>query len=178
MADKLTLARPYARAAFEYALTASALSDWGEALRLLSVAFDSPLFVRLIKNPQADYQQLLKVLVAVLGDKQPKDLENFLNLLIEYKRLDLLPEISRLFAALVAEREQIVDVQLSSAFSVSDEMAQKFVEALQTLLGRNVKLEREVDTSLLGGAIVRAGDKVIDDSVRTKLRRLHDAMVS
>jgi F-type H+-transporting ATPase subunit delta len=99
-------------------------------------------------------------------------------LLAENKRLQLLPEISELFESLKANQEMTIDVELSTAFELNKDVVKKITQALQTRLNREIKLQTRVDRNLIGGAVIRAGDTVIDSSVRGKLTKLAEAMNS
>jgi F-type H+-transporting ATPase subunit delta len=100
------------------------------------------------------------------------------HLLAENKRLVLLPEISLLFENLKANQEKSVDVEITTAFEISSDVSSKLAQALKDRLQREIKLATSVDQSLIGGAIIRAGDNVIDGSVRGKLSKLAESMNS
>ena len=187
MADNNTIARPYARAAFELARQKRALGKWSEALAAAGEALADGQAVRFLSHPALSDEQKLDFLTDLMkkaagkssvlsgSDKQGK---NFLKLLIEYDRVAVLPEISQQFEALRAAVENTVDVTVISAVALSAAQKKAMTEALQARLGRTVNLEAEVDESLIGGAVIRAGDVVIDGSLRSKLKGLSNALVS
>ena len=176
MAELTTLARPYAKAAFEFARAAKDLSGWSDALTQAALVaatepmqalFDSPSVTRSEKG-----EKFRQVCAEALGEKQ----QNFIQVLAENSRLNLLPEILELFELYKAAQEKTVDVDIQTAYDITPELEQKLAAALAKKLDRDVSLNTSVDKSLLGGALIRAGDTVIDGSVRGRLARLSEAM--
>jgi F-type H+-transporting ATPase subunit delta len=177
MTEKLTtIARPYALAAFEYALDKNNLASWESMLRMASQIVQDKTMVTLLSNPDITQQQLVEVFSEILADKMDNEKRNFLDLLAEYGRLDALPEMAELFAKYRAEHEKTITVQVSSAIPLSATHQQKIIDALTKRLKRKVSLQCEVDESLIGGALIRAGDLVIDGSIRGKLDRLIESI--
>jgi F-type H+-transporting ATPase subunit delta len=117
-------------------------------------------------------------LLEVCGDALSAKVQNFVCVLAENKRVELLPEISTLFEQLKANQERSVDVDVVSAFALDSDLQQRLAQALRSKLQREVTINASVDTSLLGGVLVRAGDVVIDGSVRGRLAKLAQAMTS
>lgn len=178
MAESITLARPYAKAAFEVALAANELSAWSQALSLLAnVAASEQVRLHLL-SPALTAAQQAETLINLCGDELSPKVHKLINVLAENKRLTLLGEISELFEALKAAQEKTVDVELSTAFELNQEVVNKITQALKTRLNREIKLLTRVDKNLIGGAVIRAGDTVIDSSVRGKLTKLAEAMNS
>lgn len=178
MAESITLARPYAKAAFEVALAANELGDWSKSLRLLaSVGADEVVRKKLL-SPSLTATQQAETLIGVCGEELSPKTQNLVRLLAENKRLTLLDEISELFDTMKANQEKSIDVELSTAFELNKDVVNKITQALQTRLNRDIKLQTRVDRNLIGGAIIRAGDTVIDSSVRGKLTKLAEAMNS
>ncbi len=178
MAESITLARPYAKAAFEVALAAKELSDWSKSLQLLaSVAANEAVRKKLL-SPALTATQQAETLIGVCGDALSLKTQNLVRVLAENKRLTLLGEISELFDMLKANQEKSIDVELSTAFELNKDVVNKITQALQTRLNREIKLQTRVDKNLIGGAVIRAGDTVIDSSVRGKLTKLAEAMNS
>lgn len=171
MADFSTIARPYARAAFEYAREHKALAGWSENLRVLAAAAEHDEVQPLLgNNPKVTPAMLVELFTGLV--KLDEAQRNFVRLLAARRRLRALPAIAAEFAALRAAAESRVDVELRAATEVEKGLADKIAAALKQRLGRDVALQTVVDESLLGGAVIRAGDLVIDDSVRGKLDRL------
>ncbi len=178
MAELSTLARPYAKAAFEYALGKGCLEQWlAQLATAASVAVDSKV-ESLLSDPALTAEQQAGALAQLCGDDLDAGARNFLAILADNKRLSLLPEINAQFAAFKAGQEKSVDVEVVSPFAVEDATAEQLAAALGKRLERDVKVTTTVDESLLGGLLIRAGDTVIDGSVRGKLSKLAEAMNS
>ena len=176
MAELATLARPYASAAFRIAKSDSELDVWSRMLTLLAGASKEPVVKRLLASPDMeDGAKATKLAELFRGDLSDRG-RRFLGVLAENKRLDLLPEISTQFEARRAEEEQTLDVEVISAFPLSDEQAAKLKGALERKYGRDVNLTSSVDQGLVGGAIIRAGDNVIDGSVQGRLAKLKESL--
>lgn len=178
MADLTTLARPYAKAAFEVALENKALDQWSRMLTLTASVASIESVSALLSSPVLAAEQRAAVLIDVCGDELDRNGQNFISLLAENKRLQLLAEISANFEVLKANQQKSVDVEITTAFEISPESTEKLAAALKARLQRDIKLSSKVDPGLLGGALIRAGDTVIDDSVRGKLKKLAEAMNS
>jgi F-type H+-transporting ATPase subunit delta len=182
MSDFGAVARPYARAVFDLALAAGQLDAWARGLAAAAAVVGDKAAREFLGRPGLGVAKrsefVLAVAKAMPGGEVLGTAEgtNLLKLLAENDRLAALPEISAQFDALKAEQENKVKVRLVSAATVDAAEAQKISGALSKKLGRQVELELEVDASLIGGAIVRAEDMVIDDSLRTRLQRLASAL--
>ena len=176
MAETTTVARPYARAAFEQAFATRELKRWSDLLQTATVVAADPSMRNLLVSPQVGYQQkadlLLDIAGAVCTDGIPEQARNFIVLLAQNRRLGLLPPIAALFEKLRAEAEKTVDAEVVSAFPVEDTQRDEIAQNLEKRLKRSILLHCKVDEALIGGAIVRAGDLVIDGSVRGQLQRL------
>lgn len=172
MAEKSTIARPYAQAVYQLATKHAALAQWSDMLALVAAIVSDPDMQRLISNPRVDKATLVSLIKDVCGDKLDETGLNMLQVLAENHRLTLLPEILVQFEIYRAEAEKTVQAQVIAAYPVSDQQQLSIVAALKKRLGREVTLECRVDESLLGGAIIRAGDIVIDGSVTGHLGRL------
>jgi F-type H+-transporting ATPase subunit delta len=133
---------------------------------------------RRLLSPALTATQQSETLINLCGDELSPTVHKLIIVLAENKRLTLLGEISELFAALKAAQEKTVDVELSTAFELNQEVVNKITQALKTRLNREIKLLTRVDKNLIGGAVIRAGDTVIDSSVRGKLTKLAEAMNS
>lgn len=176
MSEAITAARPYAQAAFEEAKKQGDFNSWSEVLLAGAEAMANEEVMVAVTSPSTTNKQLDEIMLA-LCDAKPGSLQaNFIRLLVENQRLLLLPEIAAMYESLRAEEEKSVDVTVSSAFDLDDGQKQKIVEALKKRFGREVKLSCKVDGDLLGGVVIRAGDKVIDGSARTRLSEMANAL--
>lgn len=171
MAEKATIARPYAKAAFESARQHNALESWSKVLATASSVVQDERVARLLSSPRVTPEQLSGLIGEIVGqlDEQTR---NFLATLASNRRLAFLPEIASMYEALRAEAENTADVQVVSAVALNEAQKQRLSSALKKRLKREVRLHCEVDASLIGGAIVRAGDFVIDGSLKARLDRL------
>ena len=176
MAELTTLARPYAKAAFEAARESNDLRQWLEVLGLANAVSQQANVQELIFSPALSWQQKAETFVGLIGDSVPKQLVNFISLLAENRRLSLLPEIYLLFDLYKAELEKTVEVDVQTAYPLKPDLEKVLAETLAKKLNREVSLHASVDKSLLGGALIRAGDTVIDGSVRGRLAKLAEAM--
>jgi F-type H+-transporting ATPase subunit delta len=172
MADKSTIARPYARAAFEEAKGDKRLAQWSEALRTGAAVIKDPRVHHLLGNPHVTPKQLAQLLSEIAGDSLDEDGKNFVSTLAENRRLGYLPEISKLFDQLKDAAEGVVDVTVTSAAPLDEQQQRVLAEALRKRLKRDVRLHTETDAALIGGAVLRAGDLVIDGSLRTRLEQI------
>ena len=178
MADLTTLARPYARAAFEVAMQGNDLDNWSNMLSLVARVSSIDSVRVVLGSPTLTAEQLAQTMIDICGEDLDKKGQNFLALLAENKRLGLLVEISAIYEIFKANQEKSIDVEITTAFEVSSEASDKLAKALKKRLQREINLESKVDPGLLGGAVIRAGDTVIDSSVRGKLTKLAEAMNS
>ncbi len=176
MAEAITVARPYAQAAFDEARELGELKSWSDMLQSLAQVVINPEVRAIITSPRIIKSQLVDLMLALPGDKMSEIQQSFVKLLVEGQRLTLLPEIVMLFEVMRAEAEKNVDVIVTSAFDLSEAQKQKIAEALQKRMGREIRLSCETDRKLLGGVVIRAGDKVIDGSARTHLSELANAL--
>ena len=178
MAELTTLARPYAKAAFEFADATGELQKWSEMLALAAAVAQQDGMVKALSSPALTTEQKAKAFVDVCGDELDKAAINLIGALAKNQRLKLLPEVIQLFEAHKAQRELSVDVEVTTAFELSSELQDKLAKALSAKLKREVFLSTSIDKTILGGALVRAGDTVIDGSVRGRLVKLAEAMNS
>ena len=173
MSQALTLARPYARAAFAIAREGNALPAWSDALAFAARVAADPTVAALLGNPgliQADAVTLLA------PEGADATFGNFLGLLFENRRLPLLPEIAGMFDELRFEAERVVKAKVTSAVPMPAAELDTIKAALKKRFGRDVEVETAVDESLIGGAVIDAGDVVIDGSLKGKLGRLQAAL--
>ena len=175
MAEKATIARPYARAAFEHARDAGALAAWSQLLAAGAAVAAAPGAEALLGNPRVAPEQLVELIASVAaesGARVDAGGRNFLGVLAQGRRLGYLPEIAAQFEARRAEVENTIDVEVTTALALEPAQRAALEAALGRRFGRKVRLAETVDGALVGGAIVRAGDLVIDGSLRGRLARL------
>ncbi len=176
MAERLTQARPYGKAAFEHARERKDFARWSQLLSVTAAAVSDPGVARLLANPRVTPAQLCELLAEIAGVKPRAKLDehrrNFLETLAHNRRLGLLPEIASIYEALRAQTENIADVQVISAFPLEATQQERLTAALRKRMGCEIRLSCEVDPQLIGGAVVRSGDMVIDGSLRARLERL------
>ncbi|MFT4671098.1 MAG: F-type H+-transporting ATPase subunit delta [Pseudohongiellaceae bacterium] len=178
MAEISTLARPYAKAAFQVALQDSSLDAWSKMLSMSAAITINEKVGALLTDPSLSSEQLAAIFIELCADELNDKGRNFVNLLAENKRLVLLPAISEQFDALKANQEKTLNVEVTSAYELSSETLDKLADSLKTRLQRDIILNTNVDQSLLGGAVIRTDDTVIDSSVRGKLVKLAESMNS
>lgn len=178
MAELITVARPYAKAVFAEAGEKSALDAWSDDLAILAAYAADADMAKVLVHPSLTAEQKIQALTDVCGDKLNEAAKNLVAVLAENKRLALLPEIAELYEEMKAQLQNTVDVVVTSAMELTSGQAEKLAAALKAKLQCDVRLTSEVDESLIGGAIIRAGDLVIDGSVIGKLSKLAEAMKS
>lgn len=178
MAELTTLARPYAKAAFEYALAANKLQSWFEALEVAAAIAEQDQMKKALSSSVLSAEQKASVFVQVCGEKLDEKLKNFIRTLASNKRLALLPYIKELFAKMKAQQEKSIEVEVTAAYELPVDLINKLAQALSAKLSRVVTVQSSVDKSLLGGAIIHTGDMVIDGSIRGRLAKLAEAMKS
>lgn len=187
MADNNTIARPYAEAVFELAREANALGAWSGALATAADFMAGGEVADFLASPVLSDEKRLEFVTGLIASGGPESSllaggdrrgTNFLKLLIENDRLAVLPEIATHFEELKAKTENVVDVTVTSATPLDDAQKQTIASALKTRLGREIRLETELDENLIGGAVIRAGDVVIDGSLRARLEGLAGALTA
>lgn len=176
MAELTTYARPYAKAVFEQALANHQLQDWAQALATLAAVSGDEKVKALLKSPTLTAADKSALLANLCGEALSVQQKAFIQLLADNKRLSVLPDINRLFLAYKASHEKTLDVEISTAFELDSAWQEKLTQALSAKLNCQVQLTTRLDKTLLGGALVRAGDTVIDGSVRGRLAKLAEAM--
>lgn len=175
MSELTTVARPYAKAAFDFAVEKNAVTAWQDMLAFAGeVAKNEDMHQLLTGAVAAD--TLADLFIKVCGEQLDEHGQNLVKVLAENKRLAALPEISVLFDAFKAEYDKEVDVDVTSATALSDAQVKELSGSLEKRLARKVKLNCNVDPALIAGFVVKAGDTVIDGSVKSKLNRLADAL--
>ena len=176
MAEPSTVARPYAEAAFRLADEAGALAKWAQMLvALAEVAKDAKVRAA-VADPKLTDAQRAGLFISILGGNLTGEAENFLRVLAQNDRLELLPEIRQQFEALKNEREGVVEAEVQSAFELSDAQLKDLIQRLEKKTGRRVRAHVSVDRELIGGVKIVLGDKVIDGSARAQLGALETAL--
>jgi F-type H+-transporting ATPase subunit delta len=183
VADNNTVARPYAKAIFEVASEAGALGDWSGSLNIAGDLLADKGLVEYLRAPELSDERRLEFLTGLFdkagaGKLSGKDNKgtNFLKLLLENRRIAVLPEISEHFEALKAKVENSVDAIITSAAPLNAAQEKEIASSLRKRLGRDVRITTEIDETLIGGAVIRAGDVVIDGSLRARLEGLANAL--
>jgi F-type H+-transporting ATPase subunit delta len=176
MAESITIARPYAKAAFSAAKDSGTLDQWSEMLAYSSLVAKNENMVVVLDHPALTSQQKASVFNDACGDKLNEHAQNLAYVLSEHGRISLLPEIANLFEAFKAQLEHSVDVEIESAFDLGTEQQEKLAQALTAKLDRTVNITASVNSELMGGAIIRTQDLVIDASVKGKLAKLAEAI--
>ncbi len=178
MAEKSTIARPYAKALFALAREQDKLAQRSQALEAAAMVVSDERVRKLLGSPQVTPATLGELVAettaSVLNGRGGLDAQerNFIDVLAANRRLGLLPEIADAFAKLRAESENTVDVTVTSATALDEKQQQQYASALKQRLKRDVRLHYRVDPALLGGAVLQADDLVIDGSLRGRLERL------
>jgi len=178
MANLLSIARPYALAAFETAREAKELSIWNDFLDVAATMVNDKTVQKLLANPFTSSEKLFELFHYILSSYINTERQNFLLLLIQNKRLGLLPEISKLFHLYHAAFEKMSKVKIITAIQIEKEYKEKLSHSLSKRMGSDITLECEIDPNIIGGAIIKLGDKVIDGSIRGQLNRLREALSS
>lgn len=172
MSSRTTLARPYAKAAFALAQDAQSLGGWEEMLALAAAITENAEMAELLDSPQLSSSEAAGIIADTAGARVDARFRDFLSVLAANDRLPLLPEIVRLFQRLRAEAEKRLQVRVVSAVPLDEDQSTRMREALARRFDRAIELENEIDEALIGGAVVYAGDEVIDGSLRGRLQLL------
>ena len=183
MADNNTIARPYAQAVFELANEADDLAAWSNSLERAGALLTDGQVVAYLSDPAFSNEQRLEFLTGLFAKAKASKISgkdkqgtNFLKLLLEYGRIGVMPEIAEHFEVFKADVENVVDVMVTSARAISKKQQNVISKALRERLGRDINLETEIDENLIGGAVIKAGDVVIDGSLRSRLEGLSTAL--
>ena len=178
MAENVTLARPYAEAAFQLARANSALGPWQQALdRMAAVAADAQM-LECIANPRLLSSQVAQLFLDVVGLPLSAEQQNFVRLLVDNERLQVLPEIRELYVELKNGQEGVQEADIASAFPLDDATLKNLVAELETRFKCKIQATVSLDPELIGGVRIAVGDQVIDASVRGKLAAMATALQS
>ncbi|MBA0217780.1 F0F1 ATP synthase subunit delta [Pectobacterium brasiliense] len=177
MSEFVTVARPYAKAAFDFAVENQALDRWQNMLAFSAEVARNEQIAELLSGAVAPIE-LAKTFIAVCGDQLDEAGQNLIRVMAENGRLPVLPEVLEQFIQLRATLESTVDVDVISANTLSEQQQSKIAAAMEKRLSRKVKLNCKIDKSVMAGVVIRAGDMVIDGSIRGRLERLADVLQS
>lgn len=175
MAENVTIARPYADAAFELARGADALGPWSEALERLAVVAADPTLQACMTDPNLSTTQLVELVLDVAGTLSPEQ-QNFVRILAENERLQVLPEIRDLFVVHKNEHEGVLEANIASAFPLDDATLESLKSDLEARFKARINTQVHLDPALIGGVRISVGDEVIDASVRGKLANMAAAL--
>jgi len=176
MAELATIARPYANAVFELAKSENTLEQWSRMLAVLDGTARNATVALLLSSPDLGPHAKAFRLAEICGDELDDRGRKFLQSLADHDRLSLIGEVRELFEVLRAEEQKSLEVEVISAYALSDTERQRLKDALNKRFDKDITIESRVDQSLIGGAVIRAGDMVIDGSVRGKLHKLAETL--
>jgi F-type H+-transporting ATPase subunit delta len=175
MAEALTLARPYAEAAFKVASAAGHLPAWSDALGRLAAVLDQPQARALTSDPNLSASQVAGLIADVAGQLSPEQ-KNFVNVMADNERLGVMSEVARLFAELRNAHEKVLEANVASAYPLSEAQIDDIRATLEAKYSAKVSVAVQVEPELIGGVSIRIGDEVMDASVRGKLAQLQAAL--
>ena len=172
MAEPVTIARPYAEAAFELAREKNALPVWSEMLRLADNVTKDPRLQAALDNPKLTAGDKEALVLSICGEGLDHEGRNFIRVLIAAERIALLPEIRTLFESLKDDADGVARAHIASAFPVTDAELSSLKAALEKRFGKKIEATVSVDEELIGGARITVGDTVIDGSVQSELQAM------
>ena len=178
MAEALTIARPYAEAVFKLARANNTLSAWADMLQLAAAIAADERIRSLVDNPKISAKRLGELLLGICGDKLSSEGRNFILLLVENGRVEILSQVSELFEQLKAQYEGVLEAKITSAFAMNDTQLKDLVANLEVKFKRKIEATVNVNPELIGGVKVEIGDEVLDASVRGKLEAMAVALKS
>jgi F-type H+-transporting ATPase subunit delta len=170
--DATTVARPYAEAIFARAEEAAQLEAWADMLAFLEMLVQDGTMSRIIADPQFDRHQMAELIISIAEDRLTEEGGNLVRLLAENGRVPVLPEIRALYQQLMEESLRVITVQVHSAYQLDAAQEQEIAAALKEKLGREVTIVSKQEPDLIGGIHIRAGDMVIDGSIKGRLQQL------
>ena len=176
MAELITLARPYAKAAFEYARTGKSLDAWSSSLAVVAGVIQQPVVEENLDSPTKTSEQKAALVIELCGEEIDAKVKNFVAVMADNKRLGLLVEVQQLFEDFKSQQEKFSDIKVSSAFKLDSAVEKTLADKLRKTLDSEVALSTSIDKSLIGGVVIRAGDMVIDGSVRGRLAKLSETI--
>ena len=176
MSNFATLARPYAKAAFELAQAQGTLSAWDKSLNTAAAVSADEAVANWLQSPSADRSLVIGIIRDAAGGELDPQFENYLGVLAKNDRLSLLMEISAMYGRLRQEAEKRLQVQVVSAIALDDDQAERMSKALAARFDRTIELKNKIDADVLGGAIIYAGDQVIDGTLKGRLDNLKNSL--
>lgn len=176
MSVEYKVSRPYAKAIFELAFEKKQMPEWSDMLKTAKLIISDDAIQEMLKNPEYSSGDVADLILSIAGDSFSQECQNLMKTLAQFKRLSFIPQIGDQYEAYRAEAEKTVDVELISAFPVSEGEQEQFKQALKKKLQKEVDLKCQEDPAILAGAIIRSGDLLIDGSLRGKLAKLGDAL--
>ncbi|MCK4676075.1 MAG: F0F1 ATP synthase subunit delta [Gammaproteobacteria bacterium] len=172
MSDFTTAARPYANAVYDIASETSTLDSWGDALANLATVVNDAQMSELLSNPETGKQQKGELVIQVLGDKLNEQQRNLVKLMAENGRLIIMQDVQEQFEVARAKAENKIEAEVVSAFELSEQQTDELINTLKNKLGCDITLTTTIDESLIGGVIIKAGDTIIDASMKSQLDSL------
>ena len=173
-----TCARPYAKAAFKLARDMNQLDEWSQELTLCASVSRRDAVDKMLNDPSLNTDEKAKSFINLCEGSLSEDVKKYIRILSDKKRISLLPHIDAQFEQMKAKHQGYQDVVVASAFPLTEKQQEDISRKVSERLGRSVRMHLRIDTNLIGGVVVKAGDLVIDGSVRTRLGKLADAMIS
>lgn len=177
MADNASIARPYAKAVFDLAQETDSFEAWTTALNQLTAIGNDESFMMLVNDPRFEGAKIVELINDLAQDTLPAGGSNLVNLLVQNDRLSAMPDIGQQYADLVAKAQALVNAEVVTAMALSEAQKSSLISALEDRLGMKVELAETVDSGLVGGAIIRAGDLVIDGSAKGRIEKLTTALM-
>jgi len=178
MSENVTAARPYAKAAFELAKNSGNFDGWSERLVFLKAIISDNTVAAALDDPSNTAADRASLVTKIAGDRLDAEGKNMVSLLAENDRLSLMGDIGEIYEGMRAEEEGVLDANVTSAMALDDNYRQKLADALQRKFNKRINIIETIDDSLIGGAIVRAGDVVIDGSIKGRLAQLNSNLSS
>jgi F-type H+-transporting ATPase subunit delta len=178
MAERTTVARPYADAAFEIAKERDALASWSDMLGLAKAIAGDASMARALGDPRLGADAKASLFLSIAGERFSAEMRNFIRVLVETQRIGMLPEIVTLFETFRADAEGVAKATIESAQPLSGSEIAALAQAMEKRLGKRVEATAAVNPALIGGARIAVGDTVIDGSVRGKLAHMRQALLS
>lgn len=176
MAERITLARPYAKAVFEIAAAQKSYELWTNQLKFLVEMVQNPKVIYLLHDQSLPIQEVIDLFLTIGENILDTEGQNLVRTMAKARRLGVLPEVAQLFEQFRCAAEQMIHVEFISAVPVTEEQKKGFPKILEKYLSRSVEIHYSVDPNLLGGFMIRANDDVIDASIRGNLVRLKETM--
>ena len=172
MTDFTTAARPYANAVYDTASESNTIDSWGEALTNLAAVVSDAQMSKLLESPDLGKAEKGELIIKVLGDNLTDKQQNLVKLMAENSRLKLMPDVLEQFEVARAKAENKIEAEITSAFELSDQQISELVNTLKNKLGSDITVTTSIDESLIGGVIIKAGDTIIDASMKSQLDSL------